>query len=79
MIYYYIIWPNEDSFNSTQNPLPSGQTLGEPRIDINGRRASCYGEDQLTQADLNYLTGIEGVVVQNTPPDPWIEPEQEEE
>jgi len=77
MTYYYIVWPSLDSFNSTQNPLPSGETLGDPRVDIDGRRLSRYDETQLTQADLSYLSSMEGVVVQTYPPEPWIEPEYE--
>jgi len=77
MIYYYIIWPSLESFESTEVPLPSGQILGDPKVDINGRRLSRYDEKQLTQADLDYFNSMEGVVVQTYPPEPWIEPEYE--
>jgi len=70
---FYIVWPSLESFESTELPLPSGQSLGEPRVDVNGRRLVRYNWDQLTQEDVDYFLSMEGVTVSAYLPDPWDE------
>ena len=70
---FYIVWPSLESFESTEVPLPSGQLLGDPRVDVNGRRLARYNWDQLTQEDVDYFLSMEGVTVSAYPPDPWDE------
>ena len=70
---FYIVWPSLESFESPELPLPSGQSLGEPRVDVNGRRLVRYNWDQLTQEDVDYFLSMEGVTVSAYLPDPWDE------
>ena len=69
-----IIFPDIETFNQCQNPLPSGQGIGEPAPDCYEVRY-CMKMDW-TEMDLEYFATLEGVTITNELPFDWYCPEE---
>ena len=70
-----IIFPTLESFQSCQNPLPSGQIFCNPVPANDGiRYAMCM---DWVQMDLDYFTTLEGVTIADTLPADWYIPEED--
>ena len=70
-----IIFENIEYFNLCQNPLPSGQEIGEPVPSDDGFRVCiCY---DFVPMDMDYFATLEGVTIADTLPADWYIPEEE--